>query len=104
MYEKGEQFLARIININPVTAPANYMSPHFKSNDEESSVSVQENINPPAKSVELQFCVFNKGSVTYLNRTLYQVKNVMSRVQRRVNSPTEQCQIAKWILDLEKFE
>lgn len=55
--------------------------------------------------IEVNFCLFNHGTVSYVSRTLAQVKQVMQRIQRRVvNSPTEQSEIAKWHMEIERYE
>lgn len=89
MNENGDQFLAKIINVQKFSQE-NYRSPYFKSCEGERSFDNKRESLQTSPSVELHFCVFNKGTVQYLKKSLSQVKIVMSRIQRRVKSPSEQ--------------
>ena len=99
MYDRGDNFLAKIVNIDCAfddeEYSSNQRSPYFK---DVSSTETQE----LSASIMITFCVFNQGTVTSLTRTLQQVKQVMGRVQKRVKSPSEQCQVANWVAGLEK--
>ena len=71
MYERGDNFLAKIINIDSAfddeEYSSNQRSPYFKD--------VSSEIHElPASSILITFCVFNQGTVTSLARTLQQVK------------------------------
>ena len=74
MYDRGDNFLAKIVNIDSAfddeEYSSNQRSPYFKD------VSSQE----LSASIMITFCVFNHGTVTSLTRTLQQVKQVMGRV------------------------
>ena len=77
MYDRGDNFLAKIVNIDSAfddeEYSSNQRSPYFK---DVSSTESQE----LSASIMITFCVFNQGTVTSLTRTLQQVKQVMSRV------------------------
>jgi hypothetical protein len=71
MYERGDNFLAKIINIDSAfddeEYSSNQRSPYFKD--------VSSEIHElSASSILITFCVFNQGTVTSLTRTLQQVK------------------------------
>ena len=109
MTESGEPFMVKVINIVGSCSVESFQehslqiasSPYFIKECSPPLVDEQQ----PAEPIEVNFCLFNNGSVSYVTRTLSQVKQVMQRIQRRViNSPTEQSEIAKWHMEIERCE
>lgn len=69
-----EKFAVKVVGMQVLKTEENLRSPNFGQD----------------KVVEVNFSLVNRGNVTYLTRSLSLVKNAMTRIQRRVNSPTEQ--------------
>lgn len=65
-----------------------YRSPYFKQS-EENNDSLHSSHNHHDSLTEVNMYIFNRGQISYLNRSIAQVKSVMQRIQKRINSPTE---------------
>ncbi|CDW82930.1 guanylate-binding n-terminal domain containing protein [Stylonychia lemnae] len=123
-----EQFLAKIVDMKQIhlemrgddfSSQDEYSNNEVTSQNSDELVTIidgvnmgplplqlrQQHIAQQFCSIEFKFCVLFKGSIWYIHRTLHFIKNVMNRIQRdKNNTEQEQCQIAKWLLEIERNE